>query len=227
MTGQLATAVATQQAAQAARRRRPWPQPHRSTTSPAPSRTAGGSSSSSPGPRRSAGAGGGPRPGAQPVPPVRRPGRVGWQLRCRLPDGLYMGAFQFSQSTWNCAAQAAGRPDLIGVPPTWPPRPTRTPWRSPSMPSTDSSRGWVTAAAHSGGRRRSPHSRRPGHLRRQRPRPGTPRTRAPRRPRGPGSVRPVARRWRRAGDGARAARSTRWATPGWRAAASAASAGMS
>jgi hypothetical protein len=28
-----------------------------------------------------------------------------------------MGAFQFSQSTWNVAAQAAGRPDLIGVPP--------------------------------------------------------------------------------------------------------------
>jgi hypothetical protein len=28
-----------------------------------------------------------------------------------------MGAFQFSQSTWNLAAQLAGRPDLIGVPP--------------------------------------------------------------------------------------------------------------
>ncbi len=33
------------------------------------------------------------------------------------PDGLYMGAFQFSQPTWNTAAQAAGRPDLVGVPP--------------------------------------------------------------------------------------------------------------
>ena len=33
------------------------------------------------------------------------------------PGGYYMGAFQFSQSTWNVAAQAAGRPDLIGVPP--------------------------------------------------------------------------------------------------------------
>ncbi|HUC38259.1 MAG TPA: transglycosylase family protein [Acidimicrobiales bacterium] len=33
------------------------------------------------------------------------------------PNGLYMGAFQFSQSTWNSAAQAAGRPDLVGVPP--------------------------------------------------------------------------------------------------------------
>jgi len=33
------------------------------------------------------------------------------------PNGLYRGAFQFSQPTWNFAAQAAGRPDLIGVPP--------------------------------------------------------------------------------------------------------------
>jgi hypothetical protein len=33
------------------------------------------------------------------------------------PSGTYMGAFQFSQSTWDEAAQAAGRPDLIGVPP--------------------------------------------------------------------------------------------------------------
>jgi peptidoglycan hydrolase CwlO-like protein len=32
-------------------------------------------------------------------------------------NGLYMGAFQFSQSTWNMAAQAAGLPNLIGVPP--------------------------------------------------------------------------------------------------------------
>jgi hypothetical protein len=33
------------------------------------------------------------------------------------PNGLYRGAFQFSQATWNFAARAAGRPDLIGVPP--------------------------------------------------------------------------------------------------------------
>ncbi len=31
------------------------------------------------------------------------------------PNGLYRGAFQFSQPTWNEAAQLAGRPDLIGV----------------------------------------------------------------------------------------------------------------
>jgi hypothetical protein len=33
------------------------------------------------------------------------------------PNGLYMGAFQFSQSTWNEAAQLAGLPGLVGVPP--------------------------------------------------------------------------------------------------------------
>ncbi|HYA67758.1 MAG TPA: transglycosylase family protein [Acidimicrobiales bacterium] len=32
-------------------------------------------------------------------------------------DGTYMGAFQFSQATWNMAAQAAGFPGLVGVPP--------------------------------------------------------------------------------------------------------------
>jgi Transglycosylase-like domain len=33
------------------------------------------------------------------------------------PNGMYMGAFQFSQSTWNESALAAGRPDLVGVRP--------------------------------------------------------------------------------------------------------------
>lgn len=33
------------------------------------------------------------------------------------PNGLYLGAFQFSQGTWNVAAQLAGLPQLIGVAP--------------------------------------------------------------------------------------------------------------
>ena len=33
------------------------------------------------------------------------------------PGGTYMGAFQFSQSTWDFAAKAAGLPYLVGVPP--------------------------------------------------------------------------------------------------------------
>jgi hypothetical protein len=33
------------------------------------------------------------------------------------PDGLYRGAFQFSQGTWNVAAVLAGLPGLVGEPP--------------------------------------------------------------------------------------------------------------
>ena len=33
------------------------------------------------------------------------------------PGGTYRGAYQFDQSTWNSAAQLAGRPDLVGVDP--------------------------------------------------------------------------------------------------------------
>lgn len=32
-------------------------------------------------------------------------------------DGVYRGAYQFLRSTWNNAARAAGRPDLVGVDP--------------------------------------------------------------------------------------------------------------
>lgn len=33
------------------------------------------------------------------------------------PNGLYRGGFQFAQGTWNQAAQLAGLPQLVGVPP--------------------------------------------------------------------------------------------------------------
>ena len=33
------------------------------------------------------------------------------------PGGAYMGGFQFSQATWNAAAQLAGMPQLVNVPP--------------------------------------------------------------------------------------------------------------
>ena len=33
------------------------------------------------------------------------------------PAGPYLGAYQFSQSTWNGAANHAGRGDLVGVDP--------------------------------------------------------------------------------------------------------------
>ena len=34
------------------------------------------------------------------------------------PNGMYLGAFQFSQSTWNFAARAAGTPAIWSA---WPP----------------------------------------------------------------------------------------------------------
>jgi len=41
----------------------------------------------------------------------------GGNYQIASPTGQYMGAFQFSQSTWNVAARLAGRPTLVGVPP--------------------------------------------------------------------------------------------------------------
>jgi hypothetical protein len=37
--------------------------------------------------------------------------------RAHSSDGLYHGAYQFLQSTWNNVARGAGRPDLVGVNP--------------------------------------------------------------------------------------------------------------
>ncbi len=33
------------------------------------------------------------------------------------PDGLYRGAYQFLQSTWDATARHIGAPDLVGVDP--------------------------------------------------------------------------------------------------------------
>jgi hypothetical protein len=33
------------------------------------------------------------------------------------PDGLYRGAYQFDQTTWNSVAASVGRGDLVGVNP--------------------------------------------------------------------------------------------------------------
>jgi hypothetical protein len=41
----------------------------------------------------------------------------GGNYQAASPNGLYMGAFQFSQATWNYAAQAAGLSSLVGIPP--------------------------------------------------------------------------------------------------------------
>jgi hypothetical protein len=46
-----------------------------------------------------------------------RQAESGGDYQAVSPNGEYMGAFQFSQPTWNDAAQIAGLPGLVGVPP--------------------------------------------------------------------------------------------------------------
>jgi len=112
ITGELAVAVAQQQAAQAAAAA--------AAVRAAQAKAAAALTTSLAPPASSAGNGGGPSPGDPSLPPF---------LQCVLrvesgdnygavsPGGTYMGGFQFSQPTWNEAAQLAGMPQLINVPP--------------------------------------------------------------------------------------------------------------
>ena len=125
ITGQLAVAVAQQQAAEAAAAaaavraaqasaaspttpaagRTPT-----STTQPAPSAT----STAAPGSAASASSGDPSLPAfLQCVLQTESGGNYG----AVSPGGTYMGGFQFSQATWNEAAQLAGMPQLMNVPP--------------------------------------------------------------------------------------------------------------
>ena len=125
ITGQLAVAVAQQQAAQAAAAAAavraaqaaaaspttlaPGRNPT-STTQPAPSAT----STAAQGSAASASSGDPSLPAfLQCVLQTESGGNYG----AVSPGGTYMGGFQFSQATWNEAAQLAGMPQLINVPP--------------------------------------------------------------------------------------------------------------
>jgi peptidoglycan hydrolase CwlO-like protein len=128
VTGQLATAVAQQAAAQnaaaaaavAAARKAAAKAP---TSSPALSASTAPSGSGTVPSAPAATAPGGP--GSVNIPdPALNPflqcvvqAESGGNYGAVSPNGLYMGAFQFSQPTWNMAAQAAGLPFLVGVPP--------------------------------------------------------------------------------------------------------------
>jgi hypothetical protein len=116
ITGQLAVAVAQQQAAQAA-------------AAAAAVRAAQGKAAAAAAttPRASvpsaaaplAGGNGGPTTDPQ-LPPFLQcvlEAESGGDYQAVSPDGQYMGGFQFSQPTWNEAAQLAGMPQLINVPP--------------------------------------------------------------------------------------------------------------
>jgi hypothetical protein len=58
------------------------------------------------------------------------------------PGGTYMGAFQFSQSTWNFAAQAAGLGFLVGVPPNQATKPEQD-TVAVALYSLDGERPWL------------------------------------------------------------------------------------
>lgn len=116
ITGELAVAVAQQQAQQAAAAR---------AAALAAASTAAPRSATPAGTQSPAGA-----PAASAPPPSSGPQpQLNAFLRCVVqaessgnyqaisPTGQYMGAFQFSQPTWNEAAQLAGMPTLVGVPP--------------------------------------------------------------------------------------------------------------
>lgn len=130
VTGELAAAVADAQAAQAAQAAAAVRSVTSSTTVPgraqAPTTTQSPAATSpvttTTAPNSSGGGGGG---GGQNLtdPPLNAyltcvvQVESGGNYGAVSPGGQYMGAFQFSQATWNSAAQAAGLSFLVGVPP--------------------------------------------------------------------------------------------------------------
>lgn len=140
VTGQLATAVAQEAAARSAAAARAVAKARRAavgSSSPAhgstgaPAATAGtvpsaaaGPASVSAAPAGSAAGGAPPVGGGATSDPALNPflqcvvqAESGGNYGAVSPNGLYMGAFQFSQSTWDTAAQVAGLPALVGVHP--------------------------------------------------------------------------------------------------------------
>jgi hypothetical protein len=114
VTGQLATAVAQQQAAQDAAAQAAVRAAQQQAAASAAAAPAASSGSGSP---VTAPVSGGTDPALNPFLQCVVQAESGGNYGAVSPGGQYMGAFQFSQSTWNVAAQAAGRPDLVGVPP--------------------------------------------------------------------------------------------------------------
>lgn len=113
VTGQLATLVSEQAAAQARAAAAAEAAATTSATAPSPSGPSGTAPSGT---------------AAPPSGPISDP-TLNPYLRCVLmaesggnyaavsPNGLYRGGFQFSQATWNMAAPLAGLPGFVGVPP--------------------------------------------------------------------------------------------------------------
>jgi hypothetical protein len=139
VTGQLATAVAQQATAQAdaakaaiAAARRVAQQGSGSHSGSGPNSGSGSTSAPVSSAVQSPPATSGPRPvpvasgggGGATTDPALNPflqcvvqAESGGNYGAVSPNGLYMGAFQFSQPTWNVAAQDAGFPALVGMRP--------------------------------------------------------------------------------------------------------------
>jgi hypothetical protein len=123
VTGQLATAVAQQAAAQSAAATAAVAAAQRAAV-PAPASSQPTSSASPPTSPPASGIGNGGGGAGATTDPALNPfltcvvqAESGGNYGAVSPNGLYMGAFQFSQPTWNYAANAAGLPGLVGVPP--------------------------------------------------------------------------------------------------------------
>ena len=120
ITGQLAVAVAQQQAAQAASAQAAIRAAQAKAAAAAIPTTSRAPSTTSTVPQAS-GTVALSTPTADPqLPPFLQcvlQAESGGDYQAVSPDGQYMGGFQFSQPTWNEAAQLAGMPQLINVPP--------------------------------------------------------------------------------------------------------------
>ena len=122
ITGQLTAAVAQQQALQAAAAAKAVRAAQQAAAAAAASSVGRAGTSTTPLPSASTpqGALAGPTPGDPSLPPFLQcvlEVESGGNYGAVSPGGAYMGGFQFSQSTWNEAAQLAGMPQLINVPP--------------------------------------------------------------------------------------------------------------
>jgi hypothetical protein len=129
VTGALASAIAAQTAARDAAARAAVARATPAAATGTPASTAGGGGGSTVAPTTVAtGPGGGGAGGGSTgaglsdpsLPPFLRcvvQAESGGNYQAISPNGLYRGAFQFSQATWNAAAEAAGLPQLVGVSP--------------------------------------------------------------------------------------------------------------
>jgi hypothetical protein len=119
ITGELAVAVAQQQAAQAAAAAAAVRAAQaKAAAAVAPSRASGPTSTTSTtAPQGSAASTSSGDPSLPPFLQCVLQAESGGNYDAVSPGGTYMGGFQFSQATWNEAAQLAGMPQLINVPP--------------------------------------------------------------------------------------------------------------